>query len=402
MNSSSVSSISGEEEPVEFTSGDLVLAHVKGHPFWPAKVTHVIENNLGKKPRFFYRVIFFETDEEANLPAPELRPYNQAALSLFRPRKSKVFNSAIYKIEKEVQQRLAKKRQVEMTKTGAENDEELGLGEAVVEPGEYVKNDAGEWIKVTMQTARQHVHFISREEALVGRKVIGVSEDGSTRISGHIKMTVPLPHQPQRVVPVCPDRETNPEGYRRFMERKQEDERRQRKMAEECSAAQMSKLMGFETGLKRLLKANAIDAPGAVRLLDDIRFKSNYFQPVGLLNTPSFVHTIEKISRMFAYPEVVERANAMMNAMGIYFCKDDIQRVVSQEEAEKCREHWLNNFYRMAAKWRNRCPVSRRIYANGVKEYGVDAEKYLPFIDPEEFDLPSQRGQEAKSTTTDS
>lgn len=44
----------------KFKTGEIVLAHVKGYPFWPGTITQIIENS---RAGFTYKVEFFGTYE---------------------------------------------------------------------------------------------------------------------------------------------------------------------------------------------------------------------------------------------------------------------------------------------------------------------------------------------------
>ncbi|VAI76665.1 unnamed protein product [Triticum turgidum subsp. durum] len=86
--------------------GDLVLAKVKGYPFWPAKVSRPEDWNQEPTPRKFF-VLFFGTKEIAFVGLPDLQPFteqvkndlvNQAREKRFPKRHAKGLEEALVEI----------------------------------------------------------------------------------------------------------------------------------------------------------------------------------------------------------------------------------------------------------------------------------------------------------------
>ena len=64
---------------MRFKTGDLVFAKVRGYPAWPAKVTCGDVPGGGER----YSVVFYGTDEFANLSAKNLWIYNNVFKNKF-------------------------------------------------------------------------------------------------------------------------------------------------------------------------------------------------------------------------------------------------------------------------------------------------------------------------------
>ena len=85
---------------MRFKTGDLVFAKVRGYPAWPAKVTCADVPGGGER----YSVVFYGTDEFANLSAKNLWIYNNVFKNKFATKnhmKKAAFAMAMDEIEKE-------------------------------------------------------------------------------------------------------------------------------------------------------------------------------------------------------------------------------------------------------------------------------------------------------------
>ena len=85
---------------MRFKTGDLVFAKVRGYPAWPAKVTCSDVPGGGER----YSVVFFGTDEFANLSAKNLLIFNNVFKNKFATKnhmKKAAFARAMLEIEKE-------------------------------------------------------------------------------------------------------------------------------------------------------------------------------------------------------------------------------------------------------------------------------------------------------------
>ena len=85
---------------MRFKTGDLVFAKVRGYPAWPAKVTCADVPGGGER----YSVVFFGTDEFANLSAKNLLIFNNVFKNKFATKnhmKKAAFARAMLEIEKE-------------------------------------------------------------------------------------------------------------------------------------------------------------------------------------------------------------------------------------------------------------------------------------------------------------
>ncbi|XP_067143280.1 hepatoma-derived growth factor-related protein 3-like [Centruroides vittatus] len=83
---------------VQYKSGDLVFAKVRGYPPWPARIEEAPPP--GKKvPRNKYPILFFGTYETAVLGSKDLFPYDKYKQKYGKPHKRKHFNTGLWEIE---------------------------------------------------------------------------------------------------------------------------------------------------------------------------------------------------------------------------------------------------------------------------------------------------------------
>ena len=62
--------------------GDICFAHVRSFPWWPAQIKNKTVKNI-KKGQIVYSVLFFGTDETANLPQKELLPVSSETIEKY-------------------------------------------------------------------------------------------------------------------------------------------------------------------------------------------------------------------------------------------------------------------------------------------------------------------------------
>jgi len=83
---------------LEFNSGDLIFAKVKGYPHWPARVDSVKDGPaLSKK----YSIFFFGTHETAQLSCKEIFPYEENKEKFGQQRPRAFFNAGLKEIEED-------------------------------------------------------------------------------------------------------------------------------------------------------------------------------------------------------------------------------------------------------------------------------------------------------------
>lgn len=83
---------------IQYKSGDLVFAKVRGYPPWPARIEEAPPP--GKKvPRNKYPILFFGTYETGFLSSKDLFPYDKYKQKYGTPHKRKFFNEGLWEIE---------------------------------------------------------------------------------------------------------------------------------------------------------------------------------------------------------------------------------------------------------------------------------------------------------------